>query len=213
MLYYRAIPKQSACTKRMLNSVDMVLEALVRIRHLQQSRNQHVVSVSMSVSIIKGLVYKTAHWHRDSDGELHRGTLRRWAHQCNAKFSIYVPDDLVACPWIVVICTNPHSHPPPLPISTPPPILALLKSLLLDLGWRLADATPRKIVLDSAFMACFREHLGWNGIRDPVLSDLHPSLGNLDHVRRIINGLRKDYFVDGTGFSGMFIHSPNDYTT
>ncbi|KAF7333761.1 hypothetical protein MVEN_02332800 [Mycena venus] len=44
--------------------------------------------------------------------------------------------------------------------------------------------------------------LGWNKPFDPSLSALHPSLGNLDHVRRYIDELRHVLFPEGTGFEG-----------
>lgn len=69
----------------------------------------------------------------------------------------------------------------------------------------MADATPRKIVIDSGFMDGLRRHLGWNHILDPSLSDLHPSLGNLDHVRRLIDDIKRTEFPKGTGFEGLNI--------
>lgn len=130
--------------------------------------------------------------------------LRRWSHNCPTTFDVYVPNNLFECPRIVVVSRSPHSHPPPLPVKTPPALVAVLTSLLLSLDWKLADATPRRVVLDSAFIFGLRKHLGWSGLRDPVLSDLHPSLGNLDHVRRCINALRAEYFPEGTGLNGQF---------
>jgi hypothetical protein len=73
---------------------------------------------------------------------------------------------------------------------------------LLDLDWKLADATPRKLMIDSGFMAGLRRALGWNKPFDPPLAALHPSLGNLDHVRRYIDELRGVLFPSGTGFEG-----------
>ena len=70
------------------------------------------------------------------------------------------------------------------------------------MGTRLADMTPHKLTLDSAFMAKLRGHLNWKGIQDPPLSALHPSLGNFDHTRRIIETERDKYFPDGTGLDG-----------
>jgi hypothetical protein len=75
--------------------------------------------------------------------------------------------------------------------------------LLLDLDWKLADATPRKLMLDSGFISGLRRSLGWTKPFDPPLAALHPSLGNLDHIRRYIDGLRKVLFPDGTGFEGL----------
>lgn len=130
--------------------------------------------------------------------------MKRWPRQCNTRFDIYTPNDITACPKVVIVCRGgPHSHPEPSPIKIPPQLLDILESLLLDLDWKLGDATPRKIVLDSRFMQGLRKHLGWSQLRDPSLSDLHPSLGNMDHVRRYINKMRDHFFPSGTRFEGM----------
>lgn len=147
--------------------------------------------------------YSTAHWHRFPDGTLRRGLLQRKFSNCGTNFIVLTPNDLTACPKVLIISKNPHSHPPPFPVKTPPAIKKLLCALLIDMGWRLADATPRKILIDSGFMAGFRSLLKWNQERDPSLSDLHPSLGNLDHVRRIIDNIRQEIYPQGTGFEGM----------
>ncbi|KAG2127173.1 uncharacterized protein EDB93DRAFT_1270945, partial [Suillus bovinus] len=131
--------------------------------------------------------------HRQADSKLKQGvTTWMWTHNCTAKFSIYVPHDLVACPRIVVLCSNPHSHPPPAPVKTPTPLIGIFHELLSLMKWKLADATPRRIYLDTAFIQGLHEILGWDfpDGRDATLQDLHPSLVNLDHVRRLINILR-----------------------
>jgi len=76
-------------------------------------------------------------------------------------------------------------------------------SLLIRLDWSLALATPRRIVLDAAFISGLRSVLGWEEVIDPTLSDLHPSLGNFDHTKRLINVLRSEKYPHGTGFEGM----------
>ncbi|KAG1799560.1 hypothetical protein EV424DRAFT_1545973 [Suillus variegatus] len=134
--------------------------------------------------------------------KLARGTLRSWPVPCKAKFDIYTPYNLTACPQVLVICTNNHSHPPPAPVKTPEAIKAIFYELLLTLSWKLADATPRRILLDSAFIQALQAHLSWKETRNPTLSDLHPSLGNSDHARRLINTLRFNEFPSGTGFAG-----------
>ncbi|KAJ6477249.1 hypothetical protein DFH09DRAFT_1293043 [Mycena vulgaris] len=141
------------------------------------------------------------YWHRES-GKLARGVLERVRNNCTAKFDIYTPYDLFDCPRIVIICKNPHSHPNPHPVKTPPPLLEVFRSLLLDLDWKLADATPRKLMIDSGFMGGLRRALNWSKPFDPPLAALHPSLGNLDHVRRYIEELRDFLFPNGTGFEG-----------
>ncbi|KAG1887408.1 uncharacterized protein F5891DRAFT_967475 [Suillus fuscotomentosus] len=146
------------------------------------------------------------HLHRQADGKLKQGVLRKWTHNCTAKFNIYVPHDLVTCPRIVVLCSNPHSHPPPAPVKTPTPLVDIFHELLLLMKWKLADATPRRIYLDTAFIQGLHEVLGWDfpDGRDATLQDLHPSLANLDHVRRLINILRSVKYPSGTGFEGRY---------
>ncbi|KIK33428.1 hypothetical protein CY34DRAFT_49613, partial [Suillus luteus UH-Slu-Lm8-n1] len=145
-----------------------------------------------------------AHWHRQADGTLKQGVLRKWAHNCTASFDIYVPEDIVACPQILVLCTNPHSHPPPVPVKTPPPLIDIFHGLISLMKWKLADATPRRIYLDTAFVEGLHQVLDWKfpGGRDAMLQDLHPSFANLDHVRRLINVMRSTTYPSGTGFEG-----------
>lgn len=102
------------------------------------------------------------------------------------------------------MCKNPHSHARPHPVKTPPPIRRTLSDLLIKMDWKLADATPRKIMVDSGFMNGLRDHLEWKLTIEPSLSDLHPSLGNSDHTQRIINELRLKLFPKGTGFEGEY---------
>ncbi|KAF8187531.1 hypothetical protein BJ912DRAFT_926768 [Pholiota molesta] len=147
------------------------------------------------------------YWHRFSSNQLRRGSMKRCLDEgtkaCQATFSIFEPNNLSACPFILIICKGPHTHVNPFPVKTPPSIYMIFSSLLLNMGWRLADATPRNIMLDSGFMKGLRQHLAWmDDCREPVLSDLHPSLGNSDHVRRYINSLRVKLFPRGTGFEG-----------
>ncbi|KJA15069.1 hypothetical protein HYPSUDRAFT_59028 [Hypholoma sublateritium FD-334 SS-4] len=74
--------------------------------------------------------------------------------------------------------------------------------MLIGMNWKLADATPRNIMTNSGFTDALCRHLGWNHPFGPALSDLHPSLGNTDHVRRLIDDLRLKIFPSGTGFEG-----------
>ena len=115
--------------------------------------------------------------------KLQCGELADWAQCYNTKYDIYVPYDLLDCPQVLVFSWNPHSHPAPLPVKTPPLIEHCFNSLLTRLDWKLADATPCHIVLDSGFMFGLQEVLGWHvQDKDPSLHELHPSLGNLDHT-------------------------------
>jgi len=146
----------------------------------------------------------SVHWHCSSDGSLAPRVLLPWVMKCKATFHIYIPDDLLACPRVVVVCRNPHSHVPPVPAKTPPLLVADLHQLLGDMGWRLADAMPRYVMLDSGFVHGLRNLLGWESNQSPGLSDLHPSLANLNHLRRLINTVRCMKFPYKTGFEGTY---------
>ena len=79
--------------------------------------------------------------------------------------------------------------------------------------WKLADATPQHIFLDTAFVEGLQRALGWDRIakgREATLADLHPSLANLDHVRRLINKLQAQQYPHGTGFEGPYLICSND---
>jgi hypothetical protein len=119
------------------------------------------------------------------------------------KFEFYYPHDYVACPYILLICRNTHNHAPPRPTKTPEYARRILQKLLCGLGWRLADATPRRLNIDSAFIGGLREVLEWDQLREPTLGDLHPSLGNADHAARLIDEARNETFPHGSGFEGQ----------
>ncbi|KAF8525595.1 hypothetical protein BU17DRAFT_41669, partial [Hysterangium stoloniferum] len=140
-------------------------------------------------------------WHRNADGILARGILKVTS-ECPVRFEFYEPYDLQSCPYILLVSHHPHSHADPNPSRTPGTILQIWKNLLNQLNWKLADATPRRIILDSFFMSSLRQVLGWTGITDPALGDLHPSLANADHAARLIDNLRYLHYPHGTGFEG-----------
>ncbi|KIK77556.1 hypothetical protein PAXRUDRAFT_166459, partial [Paxillus rubicundulus Ve08.2h10] len=148
------------------------------------------------------------HWHRQADMKLRRGAMRKWGSRCKATYQVFVPHDLNACPCILILCRNPHSHPPPAPAKTPPPLKALFYELLSLLHWKLADTTPCHIFLDMAFIEGLQQVLDWDSVamgRDATLSDLHPSFANLDHTRRLINKMRAEYYPCSTGYDGKYV--------
>ncbi|KAG2037577.1 hypothetical protein BDR03DRAFT_818601, partial [Suillus americanus] len=85
---------------------------------------------------------------------------------------------------------------------TPPLLIYLFRSLLMDMDWELADATPRRILCDSGFMRGLRMALGWTLDRSPTLANLHPSLANLDHVHCLMYKFHCDKYLMGTSFQG-----------
>ncbi|KAG1827389.1 uncharacterized protein BJ212DRAFT_1294676 [Suillus subaureus] len=136
----------------------------------------------------KPILPKAAHLHRQADGKLKQGVLQKWTHNCTTKFNIYVPHNLVACLHIIVLCSNLHSHPPPTPVKVPTPLVDIFHELLAPMKWKLIDATPHWIYLDTAFIQGLHKVLGWDfpDGHNTTLQDLHPSLANLDHVHYLL---------------------------
>ncbi|KAG8927110.1 hypothetical protein FRC02_008453 [Tulasnella sp. 418] len=142
------------------------------------------------------------YWHRNNDGKLERGRMIS-IQPCPAKFSFYIPYDLEQHPFSVLVTTNPHSHPPPKRSKTPRVYEDIFRALLVEEHWRIADATPRRLQRSESFVRSLRAQLKWEGLRNPVLSDLHPSLGNDNRVAYLINQVKEIHFPDGTDWEGV----------
>src|SRR6266481_6795524 len=106
------------------------------------------------------------------------------ATACPVRFKFYYPYNLKSCPFMLMVCRNPHSHPNSTPSKTPNSII--FNSLLLHLDWHLADAMPHSILMDTAFTTGLCNALHWSSPHEPTLSHLHPLFGNSDHTARLI---------------------------
>ena len=133
----------------------------------------------------KALTSSIVYWHCDANNKLCHGPLlvSPQNEKCATTYDIYVPINLHDCPYVLILSTSPHNHLPLLLIKMPPQIIYCLESLLLQLEWKLADAMLQQLALDSGFILGLQHALGWSyGEHDPSPHDLHPSLGNLDHL-------------------------------
>lgn len=52
-------------------------------------------------------------------------------------------------------------------------------------------------------MSELKRVLRWDEDRNPRLADLHPSFIDVDHVNRIIDGMKDHRFPSGVGFLGQ----------
>ena len=126
---------------------------------------------------------------------------RDW--NCDVTFDMYMPNKVSATKnQILIVCKDTHNHPSPAPTKTSPLYANIFKSRLVNLGWKLADTTSRRILLDSGFLSNLRSQLGWAYNKNPVLANLHPLLSNNDHVKRMILDMRDVHFPMGTDFKG-----------
>ncbi|KAF9011576.1 hypothetical protein BDZ89DRAFT_1119143 [Hymenopellis radicata] len=142
------------------------------------------------------------HEHRDED----TGFLRHWRlehHTCHCKFAVWKPlaEYDAECPYVVVISSNKHRHIPPLPMRTPinirADILQLMKSLEVDLP----DLTPRGFLRHPTVKTFLRNRIP--NLAEPLISDLHPSLSNRDHLRAYLRDVQRDSFPQGTGWESI----------
>lgn len=122
---------------------------------------------------------------------------------------MYIPEDLEMCPKVLMVCRNPHNHTPPPRTKTPRVILDIFINKLRRLGWKLADTTPRRLERDDQFVEDLKHTLRWSHPahpsgpqRKPLLSDLHPSMQNLDKVQYIIDEVIQKEYPDGTDWKG-----------
>ncbi|KAG8957771.1 hypothetical protein FRC00_003541 [Tulasnella sp. 408] len=142
------------------------------------------------------------YWHRDKAGKLRRGELSGTV-KCPSTFTSYVPYDLQKHPKTALITAGAHIHPPPRRTKTPPIFIDFLNSLLFDLDWRVADATPRRLSTDLQFTTRLRHILNQNDSQiTPTLASLHPSFSNLDHIGTYIKQVRILKFPFGTNWEG-----------
>ena len=142
------------CSKTIAHGTCMLGLALLfcaHLLHLQLNIRAIVISILIQ-SVYLALWFFIAHWHHDADNKLHWGTLFKGAYKCKMTYDIYVPHNLYDCLKVLIISHNSHNHPPPLSIKTPPQIVNYIKSLLLWLNWKLANATSQWLALDSGFI-------------------------------------------------------------
>ncbi|GJJ11594.1 hypothetical protein Clacol_005829 [Clathrus columnatus] len=140
-------------------------------------------------------------WHQDAHGILQRGTMVS-INDCKSHVEIYEPNNLNDCPYVLIVCRNPHTHLQPTCTKTPATIHKIFNLLLEPLEWQLADATSHHILLDNMFIYGLRKLLRWSDFHDPGLGNLHPSLVNYDHSQRLINELHNKRYPKGTGLEG-----------
>ncbi|KAK6969659.1 hypothetical protein R3P38DRAFT_3497841 [Favolaschia claudopus] len=139
--------------------------------------------------------------HRDENGRV--ALLELQQLKCKSKFRIFEPveEQRAECPYILVICHGAHTHPIPLPTKTPPRIREEIFDLLSSLDHDLPDLTPRRLLRHPTTHAFLRKRIP--DVSNPTLLDLHPSLGNRDHIRAYILQAQENIFPEGTGWEGL----------
>ncbi|KAJ7587564.1 hypothetical protein C8J56DRAFT_890486 [Mycena floridula] len=137
---------------------------------------------------------------------LHCGTdnhmvMTEMKHQtCESKFTVFEPQPIYRsqCLRILIVCRAPHSHLPPLPTKTP----ALITAAIMNLLYSFQEASQLFLVSQVLH------------VKEPTFIDLHPSLGNLDHLGSYIYHAQDYVFPEGTGWKGLLcLKAQQDATT
>jgi hypothetical protein len=143
--------------------------------------------------------------HRVPSGELQELPLVRLP--CTARYRMWVPRESARaeCPYIVIAAWGTHTHPIPLPETTPRSVRAQLLTLLGNLREDLPDMTPRRFLRHPALKSFLLDK--FPSMSFPTLSDLHPSLANRSHLASYIRRVKESNFPLGTGWKGMLFSS------
>ncbi|KAJ7587912.1 hypothetical protein C8J56DRAFT_1049975 [Mycena floridula] len=138
--------------------------------------------------------------HRQADGAL---LMTELSHlPCDSYFQIYQPWEAACseCPRILVVCLGHHKHPIPIPDTTPEQIQRNLMSFLQNMD-DLPNMTARRLIHHPAAQVWLRQHLPH--IPHPVFVQIHPSLGNMDHLHNIVKTAKKAIYPHGTDWAGL----------
>ncbi|KAK7015317.1 hypothetical protein R3P38DRAFT_2637341 [Favolaschia claudopus] len=122
---------------------------------------------------------------------------------CPSKFRVYepIPAARSECPFILIVTSNAHEHPVPLPTKTPAHIRSKLMDLLKDTDDDLPDLTPRRFLRHPILKAFLLKALP--SVLNPTLADWHVSLANRSHIKAYIKQARQIHYPFGTGWNGI----------
>ncbi|KAF8584048.1 hypothetical protein K439DRAFT_1617029 [Ramaria rubella] len=102
-------------------------QEIARIEELAKANSYRPLMPCFTIANSSSMRSFCSHEHRDEAGNLVQGKMV--VQPCKVKFQIYKPYDLIACPFVLILVSGAHTHPIPLPLSTP----AQVKGMVLDL--------------------------------------------------------------------------------
>ncbi|KAJ6467409.1 hypothetical protein C8R45DRAFT_938748 [Mycena sanguinolenta] len=139
--------------------------------------------------------------HRNAAGLLVQSLLQHLP--CTSKFRVYEPleEHRSSCPYILLITTDAHTHPVPLPTKTPPNVRENLMGLLGQMVDDLADLTARRFLRHPILKSFLSGE--FPNLINPTLADWHVSLANREHVKSYIKQAQEIHYPFGTGWKGV----------
>ncbi|KAJ6505572.1 hypothetical protein C8R45DRAFT_1091275 [Mycena sanguinolenta] len=139
--------------------------------------------------------------HRNAAGSLVQPLLEHLP--CTSKFHVYEPleEHRSSCPYILLVTTDAHTHPVPLPTKTPPNVREKLMGLLGQMVDDLADLTARRFLRHPILKSFLSGE--FPNLINPTLADWHVSLANREHVKSYIKQAQEIHYPFGTGWKGV----------
>ncbi|KAJ3849270.1 hypothetical protein EV368DRAFT_47649, partial [Lentinula lateritia] len=122
--------------------------------------------------------------HRSPNRSMTMTELRRLPYTSSITIYEPLPDYRSSCPYVLIVCKGVHTHPVPIPARTPSSIVDNLIKFLTHLD-DLPNLTARRLLGNEAAKFFLKRKLP--NLAKPTFSDLHPSLGNLDHMQVYID--------------------------
>ncbi|PBK69410.1 hypothetical protein ARMSODRAFT_1018827 [Armillaria solidipes] len=178
------------------------IQTVLYWEHYAKDHGYGPLQACTRVQNVTSIKVNCPHTHRDlKDHTMYMTEMMQL--RCNAKFTAYIPypEYRQECPHTLVVCHSSHHHPIPLPSTMPEPIRQSLKTMLLSLEQDLPDMTPRRLLRHPLFRSYLVAQLPHTP--QPMATDLHPSLANLDHIDAIINNAISSQYTKGTGWEGI----------
>ena len=64
----------------------------------------------------------------------HQGPGKLLSKSCNVKFHFYIPQNLEQSPYVILVSTGIHTHPPPPPVKPPSQIVRALVTVIQQMN-------------------------------------------------------------------------------
>ena len=121
---------------------------------------------------------------------------------CRSQYHVYqpLPEYQKTCPYILIVCSGPHTHPIPIPMQTPVSVRNSLIDFLKTLS-ELPNLTARCLIHHPAVQVWLKQQKP--ELPHPVFVDLHPSLGNMDHLNAYLLQAQASLYPKGTDWAGV----------
>jgi len=151
-----------------------------------------------SLIVPKSCKRKTCDMPHVDNGNVIRGEIIQ--KPCPVRFMKFIPDNIIDCPFVALVCVGVHNHPAPAPERTPTTIKSNLQSLIEQAIHEDSIVTSRSLLSGNLLKVYFNKE---------TLSEIHMSLNNIDKLRYLIGKAYKTSHPFGQGVMGIYHNISN----